>query len=122
MTRIRASCPSCGEVDLRPSQLTLTIVRDAEGGIASGTSYRFRCPACTHLVAKPADARIADLLRTGGVHAEEAASEPVAPVDNRPPHPESPPGGPALTCDDLLDLHLLLEQPDWFARLVAVRR
>ena len=30
--------------------------------------------------------------------------------------------GPTLTYDDLLDLHLLLERPDWWSRLVAACR
>lgn len=121
MTRIRASCPSCGEVDLRPADLTLTIVRDADGQVADGSAYRFRCPACTHVVAKPADARIADLLRTGGVQAEERQQDH-DPVDRRPPHPEAPPGGPRLTHDDLLDLHLLLTTNDWFEQLLTTSR
>ncbi len=121
MTRIRASCPSCGEVDLRPADLTLTIVRDADGQVADGSAYRFRCPACTHVVAKPADARIADLLRTGGVEAEEfePANED---ADQRPPHPELPPDGPRLTHDDLLDLHLLLATGSWFEQLLTTSR
>jgi hypothetical protein len=28
--------------------------------------------------------------------------------------------GPPLTTDDLLDFHLLLEQPDWFENLLRV--
>ncbi len=35
----------------------------------------------------------------------------------RTPHPESPPAGPPLTPDDLLEMHQLLEQPTWFAQV-----
>lgn len=122
MTRIRASCPSCGEVDLRPADLTLTIVRDADGRVCDGSAYRFRCPTCTHVVAKPADARIADLLRTGGVKAQEAEDPFELLSSLLPRHPEDPPAGPALSYDDLLDLHLLLAQEDWFDALLATTR
>lgn len=111
MTRIRANCPACGEVDLRPDDVVLRIVRAPDGLVADGSEYRFLCPSCTDEVAKPADERIAQLLATGGVHIDEAA--PVLPS-----HPESPADGPPLTLDDLLDLHLDLERDDWFADLL----
>lgn len=114
MTRIRASCPGCGEVDLRPDEVTLRVVRAPDGLVADGSSYRFTCPDCEEMVTKPADERIAQLLSTGGVPVEEAATHD---EDLRPPHPERPPSGPPLTPDDLLDLHLLLAEEDWFDQL-----
>lgn len=111
MTRIRASCPACGEVDLRPDDVVLHVVRAADGLVADGSEYRFRCPDCADLVAKPADERIAQLLTTGGVVVAEADAD-------LPPHPEFPPDGPRLTHDDLLDLHLALEGQSWFADLL----
>lgn len=119
MTRIRASCPECGEVDLRPDEVTLHVVRGGDGALSIGSSYRFLCPACDELVTKPADERIATLLRSGGVATEETAGTG---ADRRPRHPEDPPGGPPLGYDDLLDLHLLLAGDDWFARLLAHAR
>lgn len=110
MTRIRASCPSCGEVDLRPDDVVLHLVRAPDGLVTDGSEYRFRCPDCEDIVAKPADERIAQLLTTGGVVIAEAGRA-------LPPHPEFPPDGPRLTHDDLLDLHLALEQRDWFTDL-----
>lgn len=115
MTRIRASCPSCGEVDLRPPDVTLRVIRQQDGNVAPGSNYRFACPDCEQLVTKPADDRIAQLLTTGGVPVEDEA-----PVPARPPHPELPPDGPAFTHDDLLDLHLLLAREDWFTQLAAM--
>jgi predicted RNA-binding Zn-ribbon protein involved in translation (DUF1610 family) len=111
MTRIRASCPTCGEVDLRPEEVVLHVVRAPDGLISDLSEYRFRCPSCADQVAKPADERIAQLLTTGGVPVAETPPE-------LPPHPEFPSAGPPLTPDDLLDLHLLLTQPDWFSELV----
>ncbi|MFP4148340.1 MAG: hypothetical protein ACLFUG_00485 [Nitriliruptoraceae bacterium] len=111
MTRIRATCPTCGEVDLRPDEVVLHVVRAPDGLVADGSEYRFECPSCTGEVAKPADDRIAQLLTTGGVQVAETAP-------GLPPHPEAPAGGPPLTPDDLLDLHLSLERDDWFEELL----
>ena len=122
MTRIRASCPSCGEVDLQPMDVTLRLIRRGDGNVGPGSNYRFACPDCEQLVTKPADDRIAQLLTTGGVPVEDrehAAHDQTPEAPARDPHPEAPPAGPALTHDDLLDLHLLLEQEDWFEQLVA---
>lgn len=115
MTRIKATCPACGEVSLRPTEIELQIVRGDETEVARGSCYRFSCPACTDLVTKPADERIARLLTGGGVPVVVASKR-------RTGHPEAPPAGPALTHDDLLDLHQLLEQPDWFQTLEAMTR
>lgn len=123
MTRIRASCPICGEVDLRPDDVTLRVVRADNGLVGDGSCYRFCCPDCDELVTKPADERIAQLLSTGGVPIETV--EPSGPeafrafVDPRPMHPEFPPAGPAFTYDDVLDLHLKLSTLDWFDELLA---
>ncbi len=111
MTRIRASCPTCGEVDLRPDDVVLHVVRAGDGLVSDGSEYRFQCPSCADEVAKPADERIAQLLTTGGVPVAETAPA-------LPPHPEFPPDGPAFDHDDLLDLHVLLSGDDWFTDLL----
>jgi predicted RNA-binding Zn-ribbon protein involved in translation (DUF1610 family) len=112
VTRIRANCPDCGEVDLRPIDVTLHVVRHEDGDVAPGSCYRFACPDCEELVTKPADERIAQLLSSGGVEIEVEGAQPDASF-----HPEFPPEGPSLTVDDLIDFHLLLERDDWFERL-----
>lgn len=112
MTRIRATCPTCGEVDLRPADVSLQIVRlqqDEEHEVREGSTYRFDCPTCEEQVTKPADARIARLLTTGGV---DVAVVDVETLDRREPHPEAPPAGPAFTLDDLIDFHFLLADHD----------
>lgn len=112
MTRIRATCPSCGEVELRPDDIQLDICRGPDDELAEGSAYRFSCPGCALDVTKPADERVVKLLATGGVTIRISTSA-------LPPHPEDPAGGPALTADDLLDLHLLLRRDDWYDRLAA---
>ncbi len=80
MTRIRATCPSCGEVELRPGgRRPPPRHRRRSGRSRSGSCYRFSCPDCTELVEKPADERIVSLLTTGGV-----AVEDVGPAVRRP--------------------------------------
>lgn len=124
MTRIRATCPVCGEVDLRPADIELEIVRDVLTDVGEGSCYRFSCPTCEDLVTKPADERIARLLTSGGVPVSDGQDtlthEVAAPT--LPPHPEAPPAGPAFTHDDLLDLHQLLDDADWFRDLEALTR
>lgn len=114
MTRIRATCPSCGEVELRPDDVVLRRVLTDDGDVADGSSYRFSCPDCDVLIEKPADDRVASLLTTGGVPTEDVPA--LRPL---PPHPETPRGGAALGYDDLLDLHLALRDPAWFDRFAA---
>lgn len=120
MTRIRASCPICGEVDLRPDDVTLRVVRADSGLVGAGSCYRFCCPDCDELVTKPADERIAQLLSTGGVPIETTDEPDLEDLpDHRPLHPEFPPTGPAFTHDDVLDLHLKLSTSSWFDELLA---
>lgn len=120
MTRIRATCPSCGEVDLRPQDIRLYLVPPPgeDEGVGEGSTYTFSCPLCTECVSKPADERIAQLLETGGVPVG-AAGPRVSAGAPLPEHPEEAAGGPPLTYDDLLDLHLMLESQGWFEELLA---
>lgn len=117
MTRIRATCPACGEVDLRPDDIELTVVRSTAGEVGDGSRYTFACPDCTDQVEKPADERIARLLATGGVPVTvDQVGRPAA------AHPEGVVDGPPLGLDDVLAFHELLERDDWFAELEASLR
>lgn len=115
MTTIRATCPSCGEVDLTPEQIVLTVIRADEVPVGPESHYSFTCPSCTVRIEKPADERIAHLLTTGGVSVSVVDEA----TDHRPSHPETPPAGPALTYDDLLDLHELLTTEHWYDELLS---
>jgi hypothetical protein len=107
-TRIRATCPACGEVELTPPDVELKVCTTAQHSF-----YPLVCPDCLEMVTKPADERVVRLLTSGGVEAE--FWEPPAEL-------LEPRSGPVLTWDDLLDLHLELESPGGWSRLVAACR
>jgi hypothetical protein len=104
-TRIRATCPTCAEVELRGTDVTLKVCTQPERSF-----YTFTCPACVMVVVKPADERVVRLLVSGGIKPEYW--EPPAELLER--H-----DGPVIGYDDLLDLHLLLESGQFWARLEA---
>jgi hypothetical protein len=109
VTTIRASCPTCGDVQLTAADLTVRVCSDDERG-----TYCFRCPECEHAVVKDASARIVDLLVSSGVRKE---------VWRLPAELLEPRVGPPLAHDDLLDFHLLLQRDGWFEDLCReVRR
>src|SRR6476661_7750421 len=62
MTTIRATCPTCGDVELKPAELRLSVCTRPEW-----STYAFTCPACTDEVKKPADEEVVALLISGGV-------------------------------------------------------
>ena len=120
MTRIRASCPECGDVELAPDEMLIEVAHDLDGLVGEGTNYRFDCPDCASTVRKPADERIVQLLISGGVPLEMNDELDVDLPPLREEHPEAPVAGAALTRDDLLDLHLLLQRDDWFEQLAEL--
>ena len=109
MTTVRAQCPDCGDVSLGIADLTVRTVTDR----ATPSEYRFRCPTCGHQVTRAASERIVDLLLSAGAPSE---------TWTWPAELRERPGGPPLTPDDLLDLHVLLDDDHWFDDLVALVR
>jgi predicted RNA-binding Zn-ribbon protein involved in translation (DUF1610 family) len=107
MTTIKASCPSCGEVELTPADVSLMVCSHAPLSY-----YAFHCPSCTDEIRKPADDHVVSLLVSGGVPAT---------VWDVPAEALEPHTGPALTYDDLLDLALHLERTDLLAAAAAER-
>lgn len=94
MTTIRATCPTCNDVELDADELSLFVCPTAPKAF-----YAFDCPSCHEEVRKSADDHIVDLLMRGGV-------EPLVweiPAESLEDHVGAP-----LTYDDLLDfvLHL----------------
>jgi predicted RNA-binding Zn-ribbon protein involved in translation (DUF1610 family) len=124
MTTIRTTCPRCGEVDMSPEAILLSI-RDRAGE----GSYRFSCPACREAVEKPADRKVVALLLSAGVElaeqmAEHAAEQGTFPevlqaVDEVEEEAvERRPDGPPFTVDDLIAFHFLLKDDEELARAI----
>ncbi len=70
----------------------------------------FECPTCHGMASIRVPERVARALLALGLCAS------ARPTGGAPPPVR--PDGPPLTWDDLLDFHQLLEEPDWFDRLV----
>ncbi len=108
MTTIRAQCPDCGDVQLPIHQLWVRVY-EAEGP----GSYSFECPTCAQPVSREASARIVGLLvGAGAPHTAWRWPAELAEVHQ----------GSAITPDDLLDFHVLLQDDDWFDALSATVR
>lgn len=101
MTTIKASCPTCGEVELTPADVSLMVCSHAPLSY-----YAFSCPGCADEVRKPADDHVVSLLVSGGVPAS---------VWDIPNEALEPKQGPQLSYDDLLDFALQLGTTDLLA-------
>jgi hypothetical protein len=101
VTTIKASCPTCGEVELTSADITLMVCSHAPLSY-----YAFTCPGCVDEVRKPADDHVISLLMSGGVKAT---------VWEVPDEALEAKTGPTLNYDDLLDLVLALDSDDLLA-------
>ncbi len=107
MTTIKASCPTCGEVELKPADLSLMVCSHAPLSY-----YAFCCPSCLDEVRKPADDHVVSLLISGGVPAS---------VWDLPGEALEVKSGPQLSYDDLLDFALQLGTTDLLAESAGAR-
>ena len=105
MATIRASCPTCGDVELTSSDVTALVCSTTNEG-----SYAFRCPTCEVVVSKPAESRVVDLLVSTGVRLS---------VWQLPAELEEARNGPPISYDDLLEFHLELQRDGWLDRLLS---
>lgn len=101
MTLIKASCPSCGEVELTPADVSLMVCSHAPLSY-----YAFTCTGCQNEVRKHADDHVVSLLVSGGVPAT---------VWEVPAEALEPRVGPVLSYDDLLDFAIGLNGTDLIA-------
>jgi len=120
MTTIRTTCPRCGEVDMSPEAILLSIREHAGEGI-----YRFSCPECLNTIEKPADRKVVALLLSAGVELADpeardadcadtpGCGDPVGALESRPP-------GPPFTVDDLITFHFLLRDDELLNRAFPV--
>lgn len=106
MATIRASCPECGDVELTTKDMKVRVCAADNSG-----AYVFRCPMCQLAVTKAAEQRIVDLLVSSGV-VLEIWRLPAELAENH--------SGDALTHDDLLEFHELLQGDSWFTKLTAL--
>ena len=102
---IRASCPTCGDVELTTADVQVRVCSTTNEG-----AYLFACPVCRMAVTKPADQRIVDLLLASGVRLN---------VWQLPAELEEPRSGPPISYDDLLEFHFELQQEGWFERMAT---
>jgi hypothetical protein len=101
---IRASCPTCGDVELTTRDVSVQVCADNNQG-----GYTFLCPLCAMAVAKQAEQRIIDLLVSSGVR----MTLWTLPAELHESHEGRP-----ITWDDVLEFHDLLEGSDWFDDLL----
>lgn len=119
MTTIRTTCPRCGEVDMGPEAILLSVLQGGREG-----TYRFTCPTCMDAVEKRADRKIVALLVSAGVDvmSGETVEERMGSLwDDDEPAAHPPPRStePAFTADDVIDFHFMLDDDDYIRRFFA---
>src|SRR6476620_11312308 len=99
MTTIRTTCPRCGEVDMGPEAILLSVRDDGREG-----SYRFTCPGCADDVEKRADRKIVALLVSAGVDIAQPDRDPsqAAMLFDGADAERTTPIGPAFSIDDVI--------------------
>ncbi|HVE95167.1 MAG TPA: hypothetical protein VNB24_09615 [Acidimicrobiales bacterium] len=108
MATVRASCPSCGDVEMAGTAISAMLcISTAEG------SYAFQCPSCSDPVVKQADQRVLELLVASGI----SLTEWDLPEEATEVH-----HGDAFTLDDVLAFHELLQDDSWFATVESLVR
>lgn len=98
MTTIKATCPTCGDVDLKPRDINVVVAP-----AAGWATYAFACPACEDQVTKTADDEVVTLLRGAGVSVERV---------NVPAEALELHYGTTISHDDLIDFGLNLHSQD----------
>ena len=108
MATVRASCPSCGDVET-----TTKAVQVLRCETTGTVAYAFVCPECRLRVAKEATEHVARILVEAGV--------PVVSWE-LPAELEEPKIGYPISPDDLLAFHVALAEPGCLERQVSVLR
>ncbi|HEV8089853.1 MAG TPA: hypothetical protein VGQ50_14420 [Actinomycetota bacterium] len=120
MTTIRTTCPRCGEVDMGPESILLSVRSNGREG-----SYRFTCPECEDAVEKRADRKIVALLVSAGVDIDrdgETAQMHPELFDVETAEPKGPgPDAPTFTPDDVIEFHYMLEDDAYIREFFAKR-
>ncbi len=98
MTIIKASCATCGDVELSPEAVRLVV-----SSVADRSFYAFTCPSCHERIRKDATSEVVRLLTAGGLRAERVQ----VPAEALEDHPIT-----AMTWDDVLDFGSALDGCD----------
>jgi predicted RNA-binding Zn-ribbon protein involved in translation (DUF1610 family) len=117
MTTIRTTCPRCGEVDMGPEAIALSVRSNGREG-----SYRFTCPNCADDVEKRADRKIVALLVSAGVDLDRPGEDVFSShpeLFDDPIGADARPSGPPLTADDLIEFHYLLQDEAYIRDFLA---
>jgi len=115
MTTIRTTCPRCGEVDMGPEAIMLSVRQSGREG-----SYRFTCPNCADDVEKRADRKIVALLVSAGVDIEQSESDQMLFDDEGADGGgRQIPRGPVFSIDDVIEFHYLLEDDRYIEEFLA---
>lgn len=102
MTSIKASCPTCGEVEMTENDIILMV-----SNTTGRSYYEFDCDKCDLQIRKPADNEVISLLVRGGV---------TATVLDLPAEFLETKTGLRISYDDILDFALKLGE-DYLADL-----
>jgi hypothetical protein len=103
---VRATCPTCGDVEFGSDRVQIQTC------VSTGvTGYSFQCPSCRLIVSKGAAARVVAALQSVGVPLLRWSL---------PAELSEPKAGPPISHDDLLSFHLALEGDDWQQELAGL--
>jgi len=116
MTIVAIQCPSCPTVS--NVGVGAVLLDGTVGGAddEAAATITWICAGCSRLVQRPIGWQCFLRLVSVGAALVDAEDDD---GDVSPRNPESAVEGPVWTPDDLLDLHTLLMNPDWFAELEA---
>ena len=103
MAWIRASCSTCGDVELSIDEVQLMMCASTSQG-----SYVFTCPTCHLIVSKEAEEKVVDVLVASGVRLS---------VWRLPAELNEEHYGPAIGYDELLEFHFELCGDAWRSEL-----
>jgi hypothetical protein len=103
--RLRVNCSDCGDVNVTADEVTIRNCIDTDGW-----SYAFSCPNC-HVRDASATSRRAALAAMSAGAAMRTWRLPAELAER--------PAGPPLTVVDLLELRLMLTEPDFIEQLAG---
>ena len=105
MTRVRATCPTCGDVEVTTAEVQVLVCPST-----ASSSYAFVCPRCRLTVTKQTEAHIVDLLISAGVRTVTWTP----PAELAEVH-----HGPPICHDDLLAFHFEVQGDTWLEQLTS---